>query len=270
MSDGASRAGRRCTRIQSPRWRPQQSACPGGVVCLFWWPSHELLRKLPSSWCRRARSRSVELILVSCPALMLVPWQMKEPSSLPGLAQPGDEPPTLFVGQKGVSGPIWPVERRDSRVWPVRVKKQLRMAAARWLCSGHPSERSAWLDGRVRVLLTPARCADLPPPAREAGQHWRRRRAKSTQNARLAGSDGAEARWAAGGRCGGFAQSCGRCRSFDRGRPDLCSRHPQGSCGRFERVLPAIRRIFFRPFPPCHAPFLLERDLMITDSWFMY
>ena len=57
--------------------------------------------------------------MVSCPALMLVPWQMKETSSLPGLAQPGDEPPTLFVGQKGVSGPIWPVERRDSRVGQV-------------------------------------------------------------------------------------------------------------------------------------------------------
>ena len=57
--------------------------------------------------------------MVSCPVLMLVPWQMKEPSSLPGLAQPGDEPPTLFVGQKGAAGPIWPVERRDSRVWPV-------------------------------------------------------------------------------------------------------------------------------------------------------
>ena len=54
------------------------------------------------------------------------------------------------------------------------------MGAARWLCSEHPSERAAWLDTRVRVLLAPARSAGLPPAAREAGQHWLRRRAKSS------------------------------------------------------------------------------------------
>ena len=146
-------------------------------------------------------------------------------------------------GQKGASWVVFSRGAPQIVGSAPGLKKQLHMSVARWLCSGHPSERSAWLDGRVRVLLTPARCADLPRPAREAGQHWQRRRAKSTQNARLAGSDGAEARWAAGGRCGGFAQSCGRCRSFDRGRSDLCSRHPQGSCGRFERVLSALSRI---------------------------
>jgi hypothetical protein len=29
----------------------------------------------------------------------------------------------------------------------------------------------------------------------------------------------------------GGAQGCGRCRSVDRGRSDLCSRRPQPSCG---------------------------------------
>jgi hypothetical protein len=48
-----------------------------------------------------------------------------------------------------------------------------------------------------------------------------------------AGSDDAEARRAASGRCGGSAQSRGWCCSFDRGRSDLCWRHHQGSCGPF-------------------------------------
>jgi hypothetical protein len=106
------------------------------------------------------------------------------------------------------------------------------MGAARWLCSGHPSECSAWPGNYARVLLTPARCADMPLPAREAGRHRPRRRGRTLFFAPVAGSDDAEARWAASGRCGGFAQSCGRRRPFDRARPDLCSRHHHGSCGR--------------------------------------
>ena len=35
----------------------------------------------------------------------------------------------------------------------------------------------------------------------------------------------------ASGRSGGFAQSCGRCWSFDRGCSDPCWWHQQGSCG---------------------------------------
>ena len=114
------------------------------------------------------------------------------------------------------------------------------MGAARWRCPRYCSERSAWLDRYVRNLLTPARCAELPLAAREAGQHWPRRRSFPLLNAPLAGSDGAEARHAASGRSGGFAQSCGWCWSFDRGRSDPRSRHPQGSCGRFARVLSAM------------------------------
>jgi hypothetical protein len=114
------------------------------------------------------------------------------------------------------------------------------VGAARWRCPRYCSERSAWLDRYVRNLLTPARCAELPLAAREAGQHWPRRRSFPLLNAPLAGSDGAEARRAASGRSGGFAQSCGWCWSFDRGRSDPRSRHPQGSCGRFARVSPAM------------------------------
>eukprot|EP01046_Picozoa_sp_COSAG06_P039075 COSAG06_NODE_4575_length_4131_cov_3.121280_1_plen_210_part_10 len=65
----------------------------------------------------------------------------------------------------------WSALNRSS---PAGVKKQLHMGGARRLCSGHPPERSAWLDGYVRDPLAPARCAERPTPAREAGQHWLR------------------------------------------------------------------------------------------------
>jgi hypothetical protein len=58
---------------------------------------------------------------------------------------------------------------------PAELENQLHMGVARWLCPGHRPERSAWLDGHARVLLTPARCHDLPPPARVAGPSWPRR-----------------------------------------------------------------------------------------------
>ena len=46
------------------------------------------------------------------------------------------------------------------------------------------------------------------------------------------GSDDATGGRAVSRRCGGFAQSCGWCCSFDRARSDPCSRHQHGSCGR--------------------------------------
>ena len=66
-------------------------------------------------------------------------------------------------------------------------------------------------------------------------------------NAPVAGSDGAEGRWPARRRSGGFAQGCRWRWSFDRGRPDLCFRHQQGSGGRFARAWAAThanRRMF--------------------------
>jgi hypothetical protein len=118
-------------------------------------------------------------------------------------------------------------------------KKQLRVGAARWLCSRPGPERSSCLDRYGRAPLGSSRCADLPPPTRAASQRDRREGSKSCPDA-LAGSahDDAAGR-TVGPRAydvGGFAQSCGPRRSFDRGRSDLCSRHQQASCGRFARV----------------------------------
>ena len=170
--------------------------------------------------------------------------KMKRSPSPPVVERPGGAPLAPADGRKGAAGLVWAVEGAEPRVGQNRVKKQLRMSAARRLCSGHRSERPAWLHHYARDLLTPARCAELPPVAREAGQHWPWRRSFPSKSAPLAGSDDAEARRAASGRSGGFAQSCGRDRCFDRGRPDLCSRHQQGSCGRFARgwdAVPAVR-----------------------------
>ena len=78
-------------------------------------------------------------------------------------------------GQKGAAGLVWVVERAEPPVGQNHVKKQLHVGAARWLCSGHRPERSAWLDNYARVLLTSARRPDVPHPAREAGPRWPRR-----------------------------------------------------------------------------------------------
>jgi hypothetical protein len=154
-----------------------------------------------------------------------------------------------WPGWETAAGLVWAVWRREPVGESVGVQKLLRMGATRWLCSVHRPERSAWLDHHPRNLLAPARCADLPPAARAGGQHWPRRRSGSSQNAVLAGSDGAEAHRPVSGRCGGFAQSCERRRSFDRGRPDPCPRHHQGRCGRFARVMSAN---------PCHSEHILR------------
>jgi hypothetical protein len=121
----------------------------------------------------------------------------------------------------------------SSALRPARRKNQLRVGAARWLCSGHRPERSAWLGSYDRVVLTSARCANLPAPARESGHTGSRRAPGDRAQAPVAGSDDAEARWAAGRRCRGFAGSCGWSRSLDRDRSDPCCRHQQGSCGPF-------------------------------------
>ena len=103
-------------------------------------------------------------------------------------------------------------------------------------CAAPRSDRARSALHPSSQRLETARCADLPPRARESGQTGRGGRANTVRRAPLAGSDDAEARWAASGRSGGFAQSCGRRRSFDRGGPDPCSLHQQGSCGRFPCV----------------------------------
>jgi hypothetical protein len=162
------------------------------------------------------------------PALM-----MKRSVAQPVLERPRGELLAPLNGQKGAS---WVVLGRGApRIAgrPAGLKKQLRMGAARWLCSGHRPERSAWLDNSARVLLTSARRPDVPHPTREAGPSWSRRASRGASHPPLAGSDDAEARRTASGRCGGSAQSRGWCGSFDRWRSDLCWRHHQGSCGPF-------------------------------------
>eukprot|EP01046_Picozoa_sp_COSAG06_P025243 COSAG06_NODE_2110_length_7564_cov_5.889350_2_plen_232_part_00 len=122
------------------------------------------------------------------------------------------------------------------------------MGAARCLCSGRRPERSAWLGSYFRVPFTSVRCADVPPTAREAGPSWPWSWPPEAR-VPLSGSDGAESRWAASRRCRGFAQRCGWPRSFDPARSDLCSRHQQGSCGRYAcgSVLPAVQHVQPRP-----------------------
>ena len=96
---------------------------------------------------------------------------MKQPASLSLLERLVAEPPTPSGGQKGAAGLVWAAERVDSRLSASGLKKQLPAGAACRLCSGTPPERFAWLESHDRVLLAPARCADLPPAAKEAGQH---------------------------------------------------------------------------------------------------
>eukprot|EP01046_Picozoa_sp_COSAG06_P068493 COSAG06_NODE_18238_length_897_cov_0.838346_2_plen_204_part_01 len=181
---------------------------------------------------------SFGLFLVSGPTVAGLAWKMKQPAALSVLERPVAEPPTPSGGQKGAAGSVWCRGRSTLTRLSAGLKKQLRMGVARRLCSGHLPEGSAWLDCYVWDLLTPARGADLPPTAREAGQHWPRR-AGDHVGAPLAGSGDAEAHRAASRRCAGFAQTCGRSCPCDTGRSDLCQRHQHTSCGRSARVLSA-------------------------------
>ena len=185
-------------------------------------------------------------------------------------------------GRNGAAGLVWAVERVESPLAPDRVKKQLCVGAARCLPSGFRSEVSAWLECYDRVLLAPARCAHLPPRARESVQPGRGGRAKSPHNTPVAGSDDAEARRAARRRCRGFAQSCGSRWASDQGRSDPCSRHQQGSCGRYACVSVRLHssfvevqfRIFIsqnallqeKPRTPSHSIRLLGWPLIVVPG----
>ena len=156
----------------------------------------------------------------------------KPPASLTVMERRSAEIPTALGGRKASLQP--PSTVRSNWLPHARLcsKKQLRVGAARRLCSGDRPGRSTWLDRYVLALLTSAGRAELPPPAREAGPSWPRRACQTSKRSPVAGSDDAEGGRAASGRCGGFAQSCGRCRFFDRGRSNRCWRHQQASCGR--------------------------------------
>ena len=91
----------------------------------------------------------------------------------------GDDP-TAVAGRLAITrGPTPPLRAprwlagSETGPRPRLAQKLLRVGAARWLCSGHCSERLAWLGHYDRVLRTQARCADLPPPATTCGQTGR-------------------------------------------------------------------------------------------------
>ena len=96
-----------------------------------------------------------------------------------------------------------------------RLKKQLRVDAANWLCSGHRPERPAWLGSYDRVLLTrPEAPTCLPQRARPArlatdggANAPQKRPAVMTPGPRNGGLRA--------DKNGGFAQSCGRRWSLD-------------------------------------------------------
>ena len=119
-------------------------------------------------WRSPARFVLTRPILVSCSTYVKAGGKMKQPT-LAVLNRSRERAAIAPDGRKGAAGLVWAAERAEPPVGQNRVKKQLRVGAARWLCPGHRSERSARLDRYVRDLLAPARCAELPPAAREAG-----------------------------------------------------------------------------------------------------
>ena len=103
---------------------------------------------------------------------MAVTWKVQQLASLAPLEQPADEPPTPLGGQKGTAGLFWALEpavNRPSKSCRKAVAQGRRALAL--LCSADPPERFAWLDGGARVLLAPARRADLPPVQRVGGHN---------------------------------------------------------------------------------------------------
>jgi hypothetical protein len=107
-------------------------------------------------------------------------WEVKPSPSLPVLQQPRGRAAEPFDGQKAAVGLAWAFGARRAARRPVCLKKPLHRGVARWLSAGQPFECFGWLGCYARDLLALARCADLPPVAREASQHWPRRRSFST------------------------------------------------------------------------------------------
>ena len=106
-------------------------------------------------------------------------WKIKQPTSPSVLEGPGGELPALLDGRKGARWVVFGRGAPRNRPPRNRLEKRLRMSAARWLCSGHRLQRTAWLDSYAWGLLTSASCSDLPPTAREAGPSWPRRASRS-------------------------------------------------------------------------------------------
>ena len=142
------------------------------------------------------------------------------------------------VGGKAQLGWFWAAERVESpgsRKAAAHGRSALALLSAplRGLCLARRPRSGASCTGQKR---RPATVSEDRRPARAT------ERLPVRSECASAGSDDAEARWAASGRRGGLAQSCSWYRTVDRGRSDLCWPHLQRSCGRFAR---GLVRVFF-------------------------
>ena len=190
----------------------------------------------------RAHFVLVRHIFVSCSTSMKVAWKMKWSSTSLVLVRIRERADDAVGWAERRS---WAVFGRGWRAFHVQTIARSQKAAAHGRGALAPPRTSPRALCMARSLYSGP--SDSSQMRRAATCSEGDRLALAAESLRgcskacLAGSDDAEARWAASGRRGGFAQGCRRRRSFDQRRSDLCSRHPHGSCGRFARVLSTIR-----------------------------
>jgi hypothetical protein len=108
--------------------------------------------------------------------------KIKQPALPPVLGRLCAEMLVVVDGQQAIPGARHHPQPTGLHRARLGEKKQLRVGAARWLCSGHRSERSVWLGGYDRVLLASAGGADLPHRASAAGQTGRGRARQKRSN----------------------------------------------------------------------------------------
>ena len=166
---------RRSYASSRPSYVCRAAALPRGVI---------IIARGAVARVARVQSATSAIAFVRAPlglrqTFMAPAWKVKQPTSPPVLEGPGGELPALLDGQKGARWVVFGRGAPRNRPPRNRLKKRLRMSAARWLCSGHRLERAASLDSYAWGLLTSASCSDLPPTAREAGPSWPRRASRS-------------------------------------------------------------------------------------------
>jgi hypothetical protein len=212
------------------------------AVCTASASHRELAQQKLHGWGSRAHFVLVRHIFVSCSTSMKVAWKMKWSSTSLVLVRIRERADDAVGWAERRS---WAVFGRGWRAFHVQTIARSQKAAAHGRGALAPPRTSPRALCMARSLYSGP--SDSSQMRRAATCSEGDRLALAAESLRgcskacLAGSDDAEARWAASGRRGGFAQGCRRRRSFDQRRSDLCSRHPHGSCGRFARVLSAIR-----------------------------
>lgn len=138
------------------------------AVCTASASHRELAQQKLHGWGSRAHFVLVRHIFVSCSTSMKVAWKMKWSSTSLVLARIRERADDAVGWAERRSWAVFGRARSTSKPSP-GLKKRLHTDAARWLLPGHRPERSAWLGRYIRDLLTAARCAELPPAARETG-----------------------------------------------------------------------------------------------------